>query len=85
MCREQSVGKLDEFKWRITVIPGATNDPEVITDGGQRFDLIFETAGSHSPSGTLVLIGNGGSEGRWIGPFGRLIRALVLSRFVWQL
>ncbi|MGD2253212.1 MAG: NAD(P)H-binding protein [Anaerolineales bacterium] len=30
VCREQSVGKLDEFKGRITVIPGATNDPEVI-------------------------------------------------------
>jgi NADPH:quinone reductase-like Zn-dependent oxidoreductase len=28
--------------------------------------------------------GHGGSEGRWIGPFGRLIRALVLSRFVSQ-
>jgi NADPH:quinone reductase-like Zn-dependent oxidoreductase len=66
---------------------------EDFTDGGQRFDLIFETAGSHSPSeirraltseGTLVLIGHGGSEGRWIGPFGRMIRALVLSRFVSQ-
>src|SRR5437773_4262195 len=66
---------------------------EDFSDGGQRFDLIFETAGSHSPSeirraltskGTLVLIGHGGSEGRWIGPFGRLIRALVLSRFVSQ-
>jgi len=30
VCREQSVGKLDEFKGRITVIPGATNDSEVI-------------------------------------------------------
>ena len=30
VCREQSVGKLDAFKERITVIPGATNDPEVI-------------------------------------------------------
>jgi uncharacterized protein YbjT (DUF2867 family) len=30
VCREQSVGKLDAFKGRITVIPGATNDPEVI-------------------------------------------------------
>jgi NADPH:quinone reductase-like Zn-dependent oxidoreductase len=66
---------------------------EDFTEGGQRFDLVFETAGSHSPSeirrvltskGTLVLIGHGGSEGRWIGPVGRLIRALVLSRFVSQ-
>ncbi len=30
MCREQSVGKLDAFKGRITVIPGAMNDREVI-------------------------------------------------------
>ncbi len=30
VCRERSVGKLDEFKRRITVIPGATNDREVI-------------------------------------------------------
>jgi NAD(P)-dependent dehydrogenase (short-subunit alcohol dehydrogenase family) len=30
VCREQSVEKLDAFKERITVIPGATNDPEVI-------------------------------------------------------
>jgi hypothetical protein len=30
VCRESSVGKLDEFKERITVIPGATNDRQVI-------------------------------------------------------
>ena len=30
VCREQSVGKLDPFKGRITVIPGATDDREVI-------------------------------------------------------
>jgi NAD(P)-dependent dehydrogenase (short-subunit alcohol dehydrogenase family) len=30
VCREQSVGKLDAFKGRITVVPGATNDPEII-------------------------------------------------------
>jgi uncharacterized protein YbjT (DUF2867 family) len=30
VCREESVGKLDGFKERITVIPGATDDPEVI-------------------------------------------------------
>jgi putative NADH-flavin reductase len=30
VCREQSAGKLDAFKGRITVVPGATNDPEVI-------------------------------------------------------
>src|ERR1051325_3592828 len=30
VCRKQSVGKLDAFKGRITVVPGATNDAEVI-------------------------------------------------------
>ncbi len=30
VCRERSVEKLDTFKGRITVIPGATNDREVI-------------------------------------------------------
>ena len=30
VCREQSVGKLDAFKGRIAVIPGATNDRQVI-------------------------------------------------------
>jgi len=42
VCRERSVGKLDAFKGRITIIPGATNDREVIEkavagcDGGAR-------------------------------------------------
>ena len=30
VCRPASVGKLDAFKGRITVLPGATNDREVI-------------------------------------------------------
>jgi NAD(P)H-binding len=30
VCREESVGKLDGFTGRITVVPGATNDREVI-------------------------------------------------------
>ena len=30
VCREHSLGKLDAFKGRITVIPGATNDRDVI-------------------------------------------------------
>lgn len=31
-CREQSVGKLDEFTGRITIVPGATDDREVIRE-----------------------------------------------------
>jgi NAD(P)H-binding len=30
VCREQSVGKLDEFGERVTVVPGSTDDPDVI-------------------------------------------------------
>jgi uncharacterized protein YbjT (DUF2867 family) len=30
VCREGSVGKLAEFEGRITVVPGATDDREVI-------------------------------------------------------
>jgi uncharacterized protein YbjT (DUF2867 family) len=30
VCREQSVGKLDAFKGRITIVPGATDDRAVI-------------------------------------------------------
>jgi hypothetical protein len=30
VCRKKSVKKLDRFEGRITVVPGATNDPEVI-------------------------------------------------------
>lgn len=30
LCREKSVAKLDEFAGRITIVPGATNDREVV-------------------------------------------------------
>jgi putative NADH-flavin reductase len=30
VCRERSVAKLDVFKGKITICPGATNDREVI-------------------------------------------------------
>jgi nucleoside-diphosphate-sugar epimerase len=30
VCREKSVEKLDAFKGRISIVPGATNDREVI-------------------------------------------------------
>jgi NAD(P)-dependent dehydrogenase (short-subunit alcohol dehydrogenase family) len=38
VCRERSVEKLDAFKGRITVIPGATNDREVIKRGVEGCD-----------------------------------------------
>ena len=65
---------------------------EDFTQSGQKYDLIFQLAGTRSPSecrsaltsnGTLV-ISSGESEGRWIGPVDRVIKALVLSPFVSQ-
>src|SRR5215203_1568139 len=65
---------------------------EDFIQGGQKYDLIFQLAGTRSPSecrralapkGTLVQI-SGASSGHWIGPLGRGIKALVLSPFVSQ-
>jgi NADPH:quinone reductase-like Zn-dependent oxidoreductase len=58
----------------------------------QIYDLIFQLGGMHSPShcrraltprGRLVL-SSGESDGRWIGPFDRIIKAAALSPFVSQ-
>jgi NADPH:quinone reductase-like Zn-dependent oxidoreductase len=60
--------------------------------GHKKYDLIFQLAGTCSPSecrraltskGTLVLI-SGESDGRWIGPVDRIIKTAVLSPFVSQ-
>jgi NADPH:quinone reductase-like Zn-dependent oxidoreductase len=62
-----------------------------ITQGGQRYDLILDTAGNRSlshlrraltPKGTLVIVGASG--GRWLNGMGRTFRALALSPFVSQ-
>lgn len=41
VCRERSVGKLDAFKGRITVMPGATNDRAVIREAVEGCDGIL--------------------------------------------
>jgi NADPH:quinone reductase-like Zn-dependent oxidoreductase len=65
---------------------------EDFTEGGQRYDLIFQLAGTRSPSdlrraltpkGTLLL-SSGESDGRWVGPMDRILKALVLAPFVSQ-
>ena len=65
---------------------------EDFTRSGRKYDLIFQLAGTRSPSdcrraltpeGTLVQI-SGESDGRWIGPISRMIKAVVLSPFVSQ-
>src|SRR5918993_2098336 len=64
---------------------------EDFTQSEQRYDLIFDLVGNHSlsdcrraltPTGTLIL--SSGDGGRWLGPMGRIIHALVLSPFVGQ-
>ena len=65
---------------------------EDFTQDGERYDLIFQLAGTRSPSdcrraltsnGTLLL-SSGESNGRWVGPFDRVVKAMLLSRFVSQ-
>lgn len=65
---------------------------EDFTQSSARYDLIFQLAGTTSatafrriltPKGTLVL-SSGDDSGRWIGPFGRVIGAVLLSAFVDQ-
>ena len=41
VCREQSVGKLDAFADRMTIVPGATNDPEVIARAVDGCDAVL--------------------------------------------
>jgi NAD(P)-dependent dehydrogenase (short-subunit alcohol dehydrogenase family) len=41
VCREQSVGKLDAFKGNITVIPGASNDRDVIKEAVEGCDGVL--------------------------------------------
>lgn len=62
---------------------------EDFTQGEQRYDLILDNVGNHSPSqyrrvlkpnGTLVIVG--GQKGDWIGPMTGAIKASLLSPFV---
>lgn len=64
---------------------------EDFTRGGQRYDLILDTIGNHSlrsmrramtPTGTLVLLGGGGS--RLFGPMIQSLRATLLCKFIGQ-
>ena len=58
VCREESVGNLDAFKGRITIVPGATDDREVIKRAVAGCDAVLivlvpliEIPGRGSPSG----------------------------------
>ncbi len=70
------------------VIDYTTDD---FTQGGERFDLIFDNVGNHSlsdarraltPEGTLLA--NGAAVGGWVGGLGHVMKASVSSVFVHQ-
>jgi hypothetical protein len=67
VCREQSVQKLDAFKGRITVIPGATDDREVIeraVDGCDGVLVVLVPRGVHHyASGTAQAVLDHGPPG----------------------
>jgi NADPH:quinone reductase-like Zn-dependent oxidoreductase len=62
------------------------------TQGGRKYDLILQLAGTRSPSDCrraltskgMLLLSSGESSGRWIGPVDRIIKAVALSPFVSQ-
>src|SRR5207237_9743524 len=67
---------------------------EDFAKGEQRYEVILDNVPNHSlaecrrilnPKGKYVMIGGGGpNDSRWVGPFGRVIHALLLSPFINQ-
>lgn len=61
------------------------------TAGQDKYDVVLDLVGNRdlgdvrrvlAPKGVYVLIGAGGpQDGRWIGPFGKVVQGLVLSTF----
>lgn len=62
--------------------------------GDQKYDVILDNVPNHSlaelrsvmtPNGKYVMIGGGGpNDGKWIGPFGRVIHAILIKPFIKQ-
>src|SRR5688572_26889206 len=67
---------------------------EDYTRSGQQFDVILDNVANRSllenrrvltPQGKYVLIGGGGvNDNRWIGPFGMVIKTILLGPFISQ-
>jgi NADPH:quinone reductase-like Zn-dependent oxidoreductase len=67
---------------------------EDFAKGEQRYDVILDNVPNHSlsecrrilnPKGKYIMIGGGGpNDSRWVGPFGRVIHALLVSPFMSQ-
>ena len=60
VCRERSVGKLDGFKGRITIVPGSTNDRAVIKQAVAGCDgvltVLVPWGSNHYSSGTAQAV-----------------------------
>jgi hypothetical protein len=60
VCRERSVGKLEAFKGRITIVPGATNDPHVVKKAVAGCDgvltVLVPWGAGHYASGTAQAV-----------------------------
>jgi hypothetical protein len=60
VCRERSVGKLDAFKGRMEIIPGATNNREVIKKAVAGCDgvlvVLFPWGSNHYSTGTAQAV-----------------------------
>jgi NADPH:quinone reductase-like Zn-dependent oxidoreductase len=60
----------------------------------ERYDVFIDNVPNHSlaecrqvltPNGKYIMIGGGGpDDGKWVGPFGRVIHALILKPFIKQ-
>ena len=74
VCRERSVSKLDAFKGRITVIPGATNDRAVIKKAVAGCDGVLTVL---VPWGTQPLRVGNGPGGTRLRPTGRAPHLLL--------
>src|SRR5438270_10183284 len=67
---------------------------EDFAKGAERYDVILDNVPNHSlsecrriltPNGKYVMIGGGGpNDNRWVGPFDRVIHALLVSPFINQ-
>ena len=64
---------------------------EDFTKSGQKYDVVLDNVGNHSlsavrgvvkPNGKYVMVG--GPTGKWLDPLPRVVRMLVLSRFISQ-
>ena len=72
VCREQSVAKLDAFKGRITVVPGATDDREVIRKAVAGCDGVLTVMTPRCPR-VLDRDGSGGARPRATGRAPRVL------------